>query len=302
MIGPNIAEACLDVTTTPNFAGWTRVPQLSPTVKPDSTKEWARPARPTAFIIPIPSKHAAFTLQRCTFCFPYFFCCYGNADAEANTIFVKLTTGDATSIRTWARGARRQRARRRTTWTRRSLLTDRVASQCPPWLGDPSPVRIPSGPISYLHHTPPHHITHPYPEPPLRPVSHPILPVPLHCLPPHVPPLLWIVSPDTTSHLPLPPTCASFSSPPSLLPAALALPFPVVCVYYVAPPVPVPVLLLPPPAVFLRCIRLCSTSHRLRVASRVRLTSSRFVLSSCPSSWGPAPPMIDSACLALFVP
>ncbi|KAJ7101132.1 hypothetical protein C8R44DRAFT_809503, partial [Mycena epipterygia] len=51
-------------------------PRLSPTFKSDSMKEWAHPARPTAFTVPIPSKHAAFTLQRC------------NAEAEANTVFV----------------------------------------------------------------------------------------------------------------------------------------------------------------------------------------------------------------------
>ncbi|KAJ7101197.1 hypothetical protein C8R44DRAFT_747387 [Mycena epipterygia] len=73
------------------------------------TKEWVPPARPMAFTVPIPSKYAVFSLQR-------------SLDTEANTVFVNLTTGDVTSIGTWARCARRWRAQRRTTWTCRSLL------------------------------------------------------------------------------------------------------------------------------------------------------------------------------------
>ncbi|KAJ7099065.1 hypothetical protein C8R44DRAFT_888529 [Mycena epipterygia] len=110
-----------------------------------------------------------------------------NAEDKANTVFVNLTTGDTTSIGTWARCARRQRARRRMTWTRRSLwragcwcafftfafstpndtvgrhadaALARIVShrtlQCPPRRRAPSPARIPSGPISYLYRTASH--------------------------------------------------------------------------------------------------------------------------------------------------
>ncbi|KAJ7120157.1 hypothetical protein C8R44DRAFT_982039, partial [Mycena epipterygia] len=227
-------------------------------------KEWARPARPTAFTVPILSKYAVFSLQSAC---PCRVCIFREI---LMMIAADLTTGDATSIGTWARCARRRRARRRTTWTRRSLL--RAGCRCVfftlvfstpqrrcattrrrcsgadriPWdVAVPTSASCPFPcPYPLWSHTSactaPHHIPPPRPEPPPRPVSHPIIPVPLRCLPPHVPPLLRIVSSDTISHLPrftsrpirrpLPPSSLSLIRPsfssnrPPLLPASLSLP------------------------------------------------------------------------------
>ncbi|KAJ7101085.1 hypothetical protein C8R44DRAFT_888055 [Mycena epipterygia] len=63
----------------------------SANLQPDPTKEWARPARLTAFIVPIPS-HALLLSVLLLFATE-------NAEVEANTVFVDLTTVDAADAR-----------------------------------------------------------------------------------------------------------------------------------------------------------------------------------------------------------